>query len=231
MKKKFYHAIILARGGSKGIKNKNIIKIGKFPLLYWSIKQSLKSKIIKKTWVSSDSNKILNLAKEFGANTIKRGEELSNDKIGSDPALIHACKFIDEKYKDRFNKIVALQTTSPIRDSDDIDNGIKYFEKHKFDSLFTSNIINDFFIWKKINKKLKPINFNYKKRPNRQNIEDKYHENGSFYIFDKKRFYKEKCRLFGKIGTFTLRKLMIHQIDNYEDLEIMKYFFTKKHIK
>ncbi len=231
MKKKIYHAIILARGGSKGIKNKNIVKIGNFPLLYWSIKQSLKSKIIRKTWVSSDSTKILNLAKKYGASTIKRGKELSNDKVGSDPALLHACKFIDKKYKDKFDKIVALQTTSPIRDSQDIDKGIKHYEKYKLDSLFTSNIINDFFIWKKINKTLKPINFNYKKRPNRQEIEDQYHENGSFYICDKKKFYKEKCRLFGRIGTFALRKLMMHQIDDHEDLELMEYFFTKKHIK
>ena len=72
MKKKIIHAIILARGGSKGIKNKNIVIVNKKPLIYWSIKNCLKSKLIKKTWVSSDNNKILEIAKKFGANIIKR---------------------------------------------------------------------------------------------------------------------------------------------------------------
>ena len=49
------HAVILARGGSKTIKNKNLKKINGKPLIYWSIKDSLKSKTILKTWVSSDN--------------------------------------------------------------------------------------------------------------------------------------------------------------------------------
>jgi CMP-N,N'-diacetyllegionaminic acid synthase len=66
-----YHSIILARGGSKGIKDKNLKKINHKTLLFWSIEQSLKSKKIKKTWVSSDSEKILKYAKSIGAETIK----------------------------------------------------------------------------------------------------------------------------------------------------------------
>ena len=53
------HSIILARGKSKGIKNKNLIRINGKPLIYWSIIRSLNSKKIDYTWVSSDSNKIL----------------------------------------------------------------------------------------------------------------------------------------------------------------------------
>ena len=63
--KKSTHAIILARGGSKGIKHKNLLKIKNKPLVYWSIINSIKSKKIDHTWVSSDSNKILNISKKF----------------------------------------------------------------------------------------------------------------------------------------------------------------------
>ena len=77
MGKKKIHAIILARGGSKGIKNKNLISIKKKPLIYWSIKSVLNCNIIDKVWVSSDSSKILTLSKKFGANTIKRPKKLS----------------------------------------------------------------------------------------------------------------------------------------------------------
>ena len=72
MLKKNNHAIILARAGSRGIKNKNIIKINNKPLIYWSIKACLQTKSIDKIWVSSDSKKILAIAKQIGASTIHR---------------------------------------------------------------------------------------------------------------------------------------------------------------
>ena len=52
------HSIILARGGSKGIKNKNIIIIKTKPLIYWSIQRSIQSELVHKTWVSSDNKNI-----------------------------------------------------------------------------------------------------------------------------------------------------------------------------
>ena len=63
--KNIYHSIILARGGSKGIKNKNLQIINNKPLIYWSIKKSLECKRIARTWVSSDSKKILELSKNL----------------------------------------------------------------------------------------------------------------------------------------------------------------------
>ena len=57
----YIHSVILARGGSKGIKNKNLVSIKKKPLIYWSIKKSIQSKLINHTWVSSDNEKILKI--------------------------------------------------------------------------------------------------------------------------------------------------------------------------
>ncbi len=62
------HSIILARGGSKEIKGKNLRKVGRKPLLFWSIGASLNSKKIFKTWVSSDSEKIINYSKKIKLN-------------------------------------------------------------------------------------------------------------------------------------------------------------------
>ena len=77
MLQKKNHAIILARGASKGIKNKNIIKINNKTLIYWSIKACLQTKSIDKIWVSSDSKKILAIAKQIGASIIHRPKKLS----------------------------------------------------------------------------------------------------------------------------------------------------------
>tara|TARA_B110000037_G_C17095392_1_gene495788 strand:+ start:1756 stop:2217 length:462 start_codon:yes stop_codon:yes gene_type:complete len=144
--KNIYHSIILARGDSKGIKNKNLQILNGKPLIYWSIKKSLECKKISKTWVSSDSEKILNLSKNFGANIIKRPRIYSKDSSSSESAWEHAIKYIN-KEKKICNYVVGIQPTSPLRDAKDFERGINIFEKNKLDSLFTSLKINDYFIW------------------------------------------------------------------------------------
>ena len=103
------HSIILARGGSKGIKNKNLIKIKKKPLLYWSIEKSIKSKSIHKTWVSSDDLKILNYSKKLGAKIIKRPKSISGDNATSEAAWFHAIQTITKS--DPITLIVGIQPT------------------------------------------------------------------------------------------------------------------------
>ena len=71
--------IIPARGGSKGIKNKNLTKFCGKPLLYWTLKQALMSKKSKKVYVTSDSNKILEFSKDNGAEIIKRPKQNNID--------------------------------------------------------------------------------------------------------------------------------------------------------
>ena len=210
------HAIILARGNSKEIKNKNIIKVNGKPLIYWSIKKALNSKKINKVWVSSDSNKILNLALKYKAKIIKRPHSLSLDNSSSDMAWLHAIKKIQKKFK--IDYIVGIQPTSPIRGKNDFDRAISFYLKNKFDSLFSCCELKDYLVWKKKNKKLIP---NYKKRNARQKIKTQYLENGSFYIFSKSKFIKKKVRLFGKIGIFVQNKTKSFQIDTHEDLFIV----------
>ena len=225
-KKNNIHSIILARGGSKGIKNKNLKLIKDKPLIFWSIKKSLKSKKINYTWVSSDSEKILKYAKKNGALIIKRPKSLSSDTSSSEAAWLHAAEYV-EKNGYKIDTIVGIQPTSPIRVSKDFDNALDIFHKKKLDSLFSSTIINDFFVWKK-NKlgKLTP-NYNYKKRKRRQNIKDNFLENGSFFIFNKKKFIKYKCRLFGAIGTYDMPKSRSFQIDDFDDLNIINQLAKK----
>lgn len=217
--KNIYHSIILARGDSKGIKNKNLQILNGKPLIYWSIKKSLECKKISKTWVSSDSEKILNLSKNFGANIIKRPRIYSKDSSSSESAWEHAIKHIN-KEKKICNYVVGIQPTSPLRDAKDFERGINIFEKNKLDSLFTSLKINDYFIW--FYKKKLLANYDYSNRPRRQIIEDKFLENGSFYIFKKDLFFKKKNRLFGKIATYDQNKRSSIQIDDFEDLKIMR---------
>ena len=96
MKKKIF-AIILARGGSKGIKNKNLKKIKDKPLLKWTIDHCKNSKYIDEIWLSSDSSKILRLGKKSSINIIKRPKKFALDKSSSEEAWLHAISYIEKK--------------------------------------------------------------------------------------------------------------------------------------
>ena len=82
-------AIIPARGGSKGAPRKNIKPLLKKPLIYYSIKSALESKLIDKVVVSSDDDKILQIAKKNGSETIKRPARLATDTASTEGALEH----------------------------------------------------------------------------------------------------------------------------------------------
>lgn len=225
MERKKFIAIILARGGSKGIKNKNLTKVGNKPLLYWSLEHCKKSKKISNYWVSSDSKKILNYAKIQGANIIKRPKKLSTDKASSEEGWLHAIKEIKKKGH-KFTEILAIQATSPLRSNNDFDNAIKKYVKNRYDSLFSALPIRDHFIWKLSNKKL-IANYDYRKRKPRQKILEKYLENGSFFIFNVNKFKKYKCRFFERIGVFIQKKINSFQIDEIEDIEILNSLIKK----
>ena len=225
--KKKIHAVILARGGSKGIKNKNLILINGKPLIYWSIKNCLNSGKISSTWVSSDNKKILKLATKFGAKIIIRPKYLASDKASSDNAWLLAVKYIEKL--DKIDIIVGVQPTSPIRSKFDFDKAIGKFIKGKFNSMFSASNFETFFTWKIEKNKTTP-NYNLNQRPRRQEIKKSILENGSFYIFDKKNFLKNKNRLFGKIGFYLMQKYRGFQIDNLEDVKFINAIF-KTYIK
>ena len=228
MEKKIF-AIILARGNSKSIKNKNLKKINGKPLLFWSIEQLKKTKSINQIWISSDSDKILKYAFQNNVNIIKRPKKISTAKASSESAWLHAVSYLEKK-KLYFDTIVGVQPTSPIRDSNDFDSAIRIFIKKKYDSLFTSSIIKDYLVWKK-NYNILKSNYDYKRRKPRQLIKKQFLENGSFYIFDKNKFKRYKCRLFGKIGTYIQNFYKSFQVDEPEDFHIVESILKNKHLR
>ena len=227
-KKNNFVAIILARGGSKGIKNKNLAKVNNKPLLYWSIQSCKNSKKLHSYWVSSDNKKILNFALKNKAKTILRPKKFSTGKTLSESAWIHAIKELEKK-QIKFDCVIGIQPTSPIREKRAIDKAISLFQSKKYDSVFSA-FESHFFIWKKKNNKILP-NYNIFKRLMRQKIEKQYVENGSIYIFDKKKFLKMKNRLFGKIGIYIMKKYHSFEVDNLDDIKLinnLKIFFNSK---
>jgi len=128
-------AIIGARSGSKGIKNKNIKKLGGKPLLAWIINAALKSKLINKVVVSTDSAKYAKIAKTFKAETpVLRPRKLASDKSIEVEFIKHMLDFLEKKQNYKPDIVVRLLATIPFQKSKDIDNLIKKIIKKKCNS-------------------------------------------------------------------------------------------------
>ena len=117
-------SIIPARGGSKGIPLKNIIKINKKPLLYYTINASLKSKLVTRTIVSTDHEKISKIAKSLGAEVIKRPKKLANDHIALEPSISQILDHLKKTENYKPDIILILQNTSPLRNSKHVDEAL-----------------------------------------------------------------------------------------------------------
>jgi CMP-N,N'-diacetyllegionaminic acid synthase len=114
-------AIIPARGGSKGVPRKNIREVGGRPLIAWSIEEAKKSKYIDRLVLSSEDAEIIRVAKEWGCDVpfVRPAELARDDTPGIDPVL-HAMDMLD-----RYDLVVLLQPTSPLRSVADIDGCIE----------------------------------------------------------------------------------------------------------
>jgi len=213
-------AIIPARAGSKGIPNKNLLRIGGKPLVTWSIEQAQAAGRIESVWVSSDGEDILELARSLGVETIRRPAELSSDTASSESAWLHALDEIEER-TGAVDAVVGMQATSPIREADDLDRALAQFEEEELDSLLSVVEIRDFFIWaQKPGDPPESVNYDYRRRLPRQQIAQRCLENGSFYVFTPELLRREGNRLGGKIGLFQMARHKMFQIDEPEDVTL-----------
>lgn len=214
-------SIIPARGGSKGIPLKNIKLIMGKPLLYYTVKSAQQSKFINRIIVSTDHQRIAEIAVKLGAEVIKRPKKLSGDKIKLEPVIDHVLKNLQEKEAYIPNIIILLQNTSPLRTGNDIDNAIRILENNKFDSVL-SVMPSKYFLWGKKGKNAIPINYNPLNRPNRQEIKSQFIENGAIYISKYLNYIQSKCRISGKIGLYIMKPEFSIDIDEKFDLELVK---------
>lgn len=220
------YAIILARGGSKGIKNKNLINFLGKPLLEWTIDHCLNCKYIKEIFVSSDSESILNFACKKNVTPVSRPLYLAKDDSSSEDAWLHALDFINDKYGNKIDYILAPQVTSPLRNKEDFSKALEKMKKEKLDSLLSVSLVKDFFVWIKKDGKLVSENYDFKNRSRRQLLNTKFHENGSFYIFKPEVLRDNKNRLGGKIGYYIMENYKSFQIDEMDDLKLCELIMS-----
>ncbi len=155
-------AIIPARKGSKGIKNKNIVPLCGHPLIAYSITAAKKSKNIKRVICSTNSKNISKIAKKYGAEVpFLRPEELSGDSSSDYSVFKHTLDWLDKNENYVPDIVVHLRPTSPLRNSEMMNKGINILKKNKkIDSIRSVAIplTTPFKMWKKKNNgQLKPL--------------------------------------------------------------------------
>ena len=215
-------AIILARGGSKGIPGKNIVDFCGKPLLAWTIEQCRGAKGIDSIWVSSDSDEILSIGLSYGAKSLHRPPDLSGDLATSESGWLHALEIIENE-TGPLDAVLAPQVTSPLRESSDIERGLAIFDTREYDSIFSCSLAEDLYFWQKTSKGvLESINYDSRNRKRRQDHQPQYIENGSFYIFTPDVLRRFNNR-FGKcIGMVEMEFWKTFEVDSPETLRLCK---------
>ena len=212
-------AIILARGGSKGVPKKNIIDFCGKPLIAWTIDNCIKGGA-NSVWVSSDSDEILEISSKYGANKIKRPDEIAGDFATSESAWLHAIDYI-ELEEDKIDWVLAPQVTSPLRDASDISKAITLAKENIHDSFFSCSVAEDLYFWEKGNNgNLDSVNYDWRNRKRRQDIPKQFIENGSFYLFKPQVLKNTNNRFGSNIGLVEMEFWKMFEIDSYDDLKM-----------
>ncbi|MCF6310124.1 MAG: acylneuraminate cytidylyltransferase family protein [Sulfurimonas sp.] len=210
-KDKTFLAIIPARGGSKRVPRKNVLDLAGKPLIAWSIEAGLKSKYIDKVIVSSDDSEILKLSQEFGSDVIKRPSELASDTSTTFDAVNHTIDNIE-----KFDYIVLLQPTSPLRSAKHVDEAIQTLINKDSESVVSVCEMDHSPLWSNtLQKDGSMENFLRDDVANKrsQDLEKYYRVNGAIYICKTDILLKEKT-------FFPKKNIYAYEMDRNSSVDI-----------
>lgn len=221
-------AVILARGGSKGIPKKNIIDLKGKPLIYYTIKAALDSNVFEEVVVSTDCPQIASVALDCGAQVpFMRPDELSQDHVWSRDALKHAVLESERIYEKKYDYVVELPCVAPLRNSDHIKEAHKKLVETGADSVISVCRMQD-----KHPVRMKRIvddtiqdfcsEYPEGEGSRRQDLEPCYIRNGAIYAMTRDCIIKEFSRN-GKISRpYIMDELVSVNIDSMIDLVTAK---------
>lgn len=224
--------IIPARGGSKGIRYKNLSKIQGKTLIEITIEQAIESNIFQKIFVSTESKKIKDSLKNLEIPFL-RPSHLSDDNIHVSEAVTHAI----QEFQNRglyYENVVMLMPTSPLRKGKSIANAMKLFNKSNAESLVsivnTGKLESNLRYLNKDNT-LKYFNKSIKRNVSRQDVQPLFAVNGSIYISKTANFLKNKTFHTNNLIGYEMSEMESIDINTKEDLEFARMIFDYKHKK
>ena len=215
---KTFLAIIPARGGSKRLPRKNLLDLCGKPLIAWSIEAALKSKYISKVIVSSDDEEILNIAKEYKADFIKRPDELASDTATTFDTLKHTLENVE-----KYDYVVLLQPTSPLRTEKHINEAIELLEEKNADAIISVCEMEHSPLWSNtLDENLDITNFLRDEVLNKrsQDLPKYYRLNGAIYICKTDKLLQNKG-FFLKENIYAYKMNKKHSVDIDEEIDFI----------
>ena len=211
-------AIIPARGGSKGLKDKNIARLRGKPLISYTIQAAIESQVFDKIIVSTDSKKIASMSK--GADILMRPKCYATDKVPIMPVILHAL----ESYNEGYDTVTVLQPTSPLRTATHIKEAFKRFKQTKADSLLS--VKEELHTIWRINKGI--VEAVRKVEVNRQLLQPYYTGNGAIFITKFWVICGLGRRIGGKVELYPMDEISSTDIHSRKNLNLASYYLQSK---
>lgn len=224
---------ICARGGSKGVKNKNIKELNGKPLIAYTIEQAEASGLFEHIVISTDSDDIANVAKEYGAEVFfKRNEEMASDTAGKLDVIKDAFERSEKYYNKTFDYLIDLDATAPLRIVEDIINSFNQFKENDNDNLITAtpsrrspyfNLVEQdkdgkVYLSKKLDSTV----------VRRQDAPKSYDMNASIYIWKRDIILNKNSLFLEKTGLYVMPEERSIDIDNELDFKFVEFLMKEK---
>jgi N-acylneuraminate cytidylyltransferase len=207
--------LIPLRGGSKSIPRKNIKDMAGKPLAYWACKAAVEAQCIERVYASTDDAEIKRIVSSFdlGVRVIDRPHEFAHDNSSTESVMLHFAEVVPD-----WDILVTLQATSPLMAGRDLDAALAQFERDGDESMLSGVRMKRFF-WTPEGESL---NYDYRRRPRRQDFAGSIFENGAFYLTKRDILLREKNRLGGKIGVYEMPADALLELDEPEDWNVVE---------
>jgi len=227
---------ICARGGSKGVKNKNIKLLNNKPLIAYSIEQAQKTALFDHIVISTDSDEIASVATQYGAEVFfKRNPEMASDTAGKLDVIRDAFERCEEHYRKQYDYLIDLDATSPLRNADDITNAFAQFIKNGNDNLITAmpSRRSPYFNMVEIDGNNKVVLSKQLESSlmRRQDAPKSYDMNASIYIWNRYSILNETSLFLAKTGLYVMPEERSIDIDTELDFEFVEFLMRKHHAK
>jgi CMP-N,N'-diacetyllegionaminic acid synthase len=227
---------ICARGGSKGVKNKNIKPLYSKPLIGYTIEQALESGLFNHVVISTDSDEIARISETFGAEVFfKRDVELASDTAGKLGVIRDAFLKSESHYQETYKYHVDLDATSPLRSVDDIIESFNQFKANNNSNLITAmpsrrspyfNLVEVSANGRVVlSKKLEETVVR------RQDAPKSYDMNASIYIWTRDALLNQPSLFAETTGLYVMPEERSIDIDAEVDFEFVEFLMRKKHVK
>ena len=215
------------RSGSKGIPNKNRRELNGKPLMAYTIEQAFASGLFEHVVVSTDSNEIASMAKNYGAEIwFLRPPEMATDDAAKIPVIRHTLIESEKYYNKKFDVIIDLDVTSPLRQVKDIIDAYNQFINENADILITANESKKNPYYNMIQKKnnhIERLIVTDKPIYSRQKAPNVYDMNASIYIWKRESLIKNNTLFTNKTSLYLMPQERSFDIDSELDWRIVEF--------